>query len=250
MVTAAGEIVLASADSHPDLFWAARGAGAGLLRRRDRLPPPAASAAADGLRLARDPSPRRARLRWPTGSPPRPPRRPRTTEIGCFLLAHWDTGEQAIDPARLGLRRERGRRARKGRVVLLAAGRASSRSARSKERSPAVHRAVQAVADARRASASPPITCGATRRSATCCWRCTTLPAPSPDSTIDIVAFGGHTPVALPATPRCPSAAAPASASTGCGTIPPTTRPTAPGSAGSTRRSPRSAPAATSARPT
>ena len=48
-------------------------------------------------------------------------------------------------------------------------------------------------------SASRPTTCGATRRSAICCWRSTRCRRRAADSTIDIVAFGGHTPVAVPA---------------------------------------------------
>ena len=95
MVTAAGEIVLASEDSHPDLFWAARGAGPGFFAavtayhlRLHPLPPATyawraffsasdAPAIADWLTAATD-----------AAHP--------AAEVGCFLLNHWDTREPAV----------------------------------------------------------------------------------------------------------------------------------------------------------
>ncbi len=51
LVTASGEIVLATEQDHADLLWAARGAGPRLLRRHRRLSP-AAARAAHGVHLA------------------------------------------------------------------------------------------------------------------------------------------------------------------------------------------------------
>lgn len=95
MITATGEPVLASEDSHPDLFWAARGAGPGFFAaitayhlRLHPLPRATyawraffsaeyAPAIADWLTAATD-----------AAHP--------TAEIGCFLLNHWDTREPAV----------------------------------------------------------------------------------------------------------------------------------------------------------
>lgn len=95
MVTSAGEIVTASAGSHADLFWAARGAGPGFFAaitayhlRLHRLPPATFAwrasfsvkdvpALADWLSAATN-----------TAHP--------TAEVGCFLLTHWDTHEPSV----------------------------------------------------------------------------------------------------------------------------------------------------------
>lgn len=95
MVTAAGEIVTASAKEHADLFWAARGSGPGFFAvvtayhlRLHPLPPVTyawrgvfsaehATALADWLTAATaatDPA----------------------VEVGCFLLSHWDSGEPSV----------------------------------------------------------------------------------------------------------------------------------------------------------
>jgi len=95
MVTAAGEVLLASADENADLFWAARGHGPGFFAaitayhlRLHPLPPvtyawrgyfaaTCAPALADWLNAA------------VAATHPE-------VEIGCFLLTHWDTHEPAV----------------------------------------------------------------------------------------------------------------------------------------------------------
>lgn len=95
MVTADGQIVLADAARHPDLFWAARGAGPGFFAavtayhlKLHPLPPvtyawrgyfaaACAPALADWLSAAAD-----------AAHP--------TAEIGCFALTHWETHEPAV----------------------------------------------------------------------------------------------------------------------------------------------------------
>ncbi|HYD24289.1 MAG TPA: FAD-binding oxidoreductase [Croceibacterium sp.] len=95
LVTAAGEIVRASAEHHADLFWAARGHGPGFFAavtayhlQLHPLPPvtyawrgyftaTCAPALADWLTAA-------AAATHPA------------VEIGCFLLTHWDTHEPAV----------------------------------------------------------------------------------------------------------------------------------------------------------
>src|SRR5690606_31748774 len=95
LVTATGEIVLADSERYPDLFWAARGAGAGFFAavtayhlRLHPLPPAtfawralfemeSVPAMADWLSAA-------AAAAHPTA------------EIGCFLLAHWDSGDPTV----------------------------------------------------------------------------------------------------------------------------------------------------------
>ena len=95
MVTAAGEVVLASADSHPDLFWAARGHGAGFFavvtayHLRLHQQPPAVFAWRVILSAADVP----ALADWLTAATAAAHG---TAEIGCFLLAHPESGEPAV----------------------------------------------------------------------------------------------------------------------------------------------------------
>jgi FAD/FMN-containing dehydrogenase len=95
LVTAAGEIVVASEDAHSDLFWAARGAGPGFFAavtayhlKLHPLPQvtytwhghfsaACAPALADWLSAAVD-----------AAHP--------TAEVGCFALTHWETHEPAV----------------------------------------------------------------------------------------------------------------------------------------------------------
>jgi FAD/FMN-containing dehydrogenase len=95
MVTAAGEIVLASADHHADLFWAARGAGPGFFAAATafhlKLHPLPATAYAWRCAFAASSAP--ALAGWLTAATAAAPA---GTEVGCFLFAHWDTGEHAI----------------------------------------------------------------------------------------------------------------------------------------------------------
>jgi FAD/FMN-containing dehydrogenase len=95
MVTASGEIVLASADSHPDLHWAARGAGAGFFAavtayhlRLHPLPP-----AVFAWRVVLSATQVPALADWLTAATAAA--HP-TAEIGCFVLAHPRTGEPAV----------------------------------------------------------------------------------------------------------------------------------------------------------
>jgi FAD/FMN-containing dehydrogenase len=95
MVTAEGQIVLASADQHADLFWAARGAGAGFfavvtayhLRLR---PLPPATFAWRAL-FAVENAPAMADWLSAATAAAHP-----AAEVGCFLLAHWDSGEPTV----------------------------------------------------------------------------------------------------------------------------------------------------------
>ncbi len=95
MVTADGDIVLASEEHYPELFWAARGAGPGFFAAvtayhlnlhplppvtcawRSAFPATDAPLLADWLTAVTD-----------LASP--------ETEVGCFLMSHWETGEPAI----------------------------------------------------------------------------------------------------------------------------------------------------------
>jgi len=95
MVTAGGEIVLASEDRHPDLFWAARGAGPGFFAavtayhlRLHPLPP---ATFAWRLVLATQHAPALADWLTAATAAAHP-----TAEIGCFVLTHWDTGEPSV----------------------------------------------------------------------------------------------------------------------------------------------------------
>lgn len=95
MVTAAGEIVLASANDHADLFWAARGGGPGFFAavtayhlRLHPLPP---VTLAWRLALAIDRAPALADWLTAATAAAHP-----AAEIGCFVLTHWDTGEPSV----------------------------------------------------------------------------------------------------------------------------------------------------------
>ena len=95
MVTAAGEIVLAGPDAHADLFWAARGGGPGFFAvvtayhlRLHPLPP---VTFAWRLVLAADRAPALADWLTAATAAAHP-----AAEVGCFVLTHWDTGEPAV----------------------------------------------------------------------------------------------------------------------------------------------------------
>jgi FAD/FMN-containing dehydrogenase len=209
MVTAAGEIVVASADRHPDLFWAARGAGPGFFAavtgfhlRLHPLPPTAyawrcAFAASSGPELAD----------WLTAATAAAPAQ---TEVGCFLFAHWDTGEHAV-VLRVSACGESEADAREKVAPFISPPQAARKIGRPKgEALP--------FTDLFKLSPMP----AGKRVAADHVWSDAAigdlliavhrLPAPAPDSTIDIVAFGGHTPVATPA-----DAALSVSAGTGVG---------------------------------
>src|SRR5690606_35608557 len=95
MVTAAGEIVTASADNHADLFWAARGGGPGFfaavtayhLRVRPLTP---VTLAWRGTFAVND-APALADWLTAATAAAHP-----TVEVGCFLQAHWDTSEPSV----------------------------------------------------------------------------------------------------------------------------------------------------------
>jgi FAD/FMN-containing dehydrogenase len=95
LVTAAGEIVLANADSHPDLFWAARGAGAGFFAAVTayhlRLYPLPPAVFAWRVILSAEHAPALADWLTAATAAAHP-----TAEIGCFLLAHPQSGEPAV----------------------------------------------------------------------------------------------------------------------------------------------------------
>lgn len=195
MVTAAGEIVVADENEQGDLFWAARGAGPGFFAvvtgfhlKLHQLP-----RTAYAWRCAFAASSAPALADWLTAATSAAAA---TTEVGCFLFAHWDTGEHAI-------------------VLRVSACGDSEADARAK-----VAPFTSPPASARRIGAAKgeavqftdlfklsPMPSGK-RVAADHLWSDAAigdlllavhdLPAPSPDSTIDIVAFGGHTPVAIP----------------------------------------------------
>jgi FAD/FMN-containing dehydrogenase len=209
MITAAGDVVVADAQREPDLFWAARGAGPGFFAavtafhlELHPLPPTAyawrgAFAASSAPALAD----------WLTAATAAAPP---GTEVGCFLFAHWDTGEHAI-------------------VLRVSACGETEAEAREKVApftSPPT--AARTIGEPK-GEALPftelfklsPMPSGK-RVAADHLWSDAAigdlllavhdLPAPSADSTIDIVAFGGHTPVAVP-----PDAALSVSGGTGVG---------------------------------
>jgi len=195
MVTATGEIVVASADDRSELFWAARGAGPGFFAavtafhlKLHPLPPTAYA-----WRAAFEASSAPALANWLTGATAAAPA---GTEVGCFLFAHWDTGEHAI-------------------VLRVSACGDSEAEARDKvapfASPPGAARMIGEAtgealpfADLFKLSPMPP----GKRVAADHLWSDAAigdlliavhdLPAPGADSTIDIVAFGGHTPVAMP----------------------------------------------------
>ena len=121
---------------------------------------------------------------------------PAGTEIGCFLFAHWETGEHAV-------------------VLRVSACGDSEAEARGKVAPFMSPPATARMIGAAKGEALPftdlfklsPMPSGK-RVAADHVWSDAAigdlllavhdLPAPSADSTIDIVAFGGHTPVAMP----------------------------------------------------
>lgn len=95
LVLASGEVIRANADEHADLFWAARGAGAGFF------------AAATGFRLALHPLPAAAfamTVAFPADAAPRiaswlteaSRQAARAAEITCLVGPHVETGRPAI----------------------------------------------------------------------------------------------------------------------------------------------------------
>lgn len=195
MVAANGEIVLASAENHAELFWAARGAGSGFFAVvtafRLTLHPLPATAYAWRAAFAASSAP--ALADWLTAATAAAPA---GTEVACFLFAHWDTGEHAV-------------------VLRVSACGDSEAEARAKvapfHSPPTSTRMIgepkgEAVpfVDLFKLSPMP----SGKRVAADHLWSDAAigdlllavheLPAPSADSTIDIVAFGGHTPVAVP----------------------------------------------------
>jgi FAD/FMN-containing dehydrogenase len=195
MVTAAGDIVLASAADNADLFWAARGAGPGFFAvvtafhlKLHPLPPTAYA-----WRCAFAASSAPALAQWLTEATAAAPS---GTEIGCFLFAHWDTGEHAI-------------------VLRVSACGDSEMDARQKVAPFTSPPPAARIIGEAKGEALPftelfklsPMPSGK-RVAADHLWSDAAigdllmavheLPAPSADSTIDIVAFGGHTPVAIP----------------------------------------------------
>ena len=209
MVTATGEIVVANAEKHADLFWAARGNGPGFF------------AAVTAFHLRLHPCPRHvyawrsafaaasapALAEWLTAATASAPAH---TEIGCFLFAHWDTGEHAI-VLRVSACGESEAEAREAVAAFTSPPPAARRIGQAKG-------TAMAFTDLFELSPMP----SGKRVAADHLWSDAALgdlmlavhdlPAPSPDSTIDIVAFGGHTPVAVP-----PDAALTVSGGTGIG---------------------------------
>ena len=195
MVTAQGEIILANANQHADLFWAARGGGAGFFAaitafhlRLHPLPP-----ATYAWRMAFAATSAPALTDWLTAATAAA--HP-TAEIGCFLLSHWDTGEWAV-------------------VLRASVCGASEDEARARLASfaspPAAARAIgepraEIVPFTQLFSMSPMP--DGKRAAADHLWSDAPLgemlaamhdlPGPSPHSTIDLVALGGHSRVALP----------------------------------------------------
>ena len=195
MVTAAGDIVVASARDQPDLFWGARGHGAGFF----------AAITAYHVRLHREPAGVWAwRAMFPLASAPQLAdwidaaiaAADRTTELGCFVLAAPDSHEPAI-------------------IVRAAACGENADDARARVASFASPPAgierlwepkgeALAFTELFRLSPMP----AGKRVAADHVWSAAPvgdllravyqLPAPSPDSTIDLVAYGGHAPIALP----------------------------------------------------
>src|SRR5688572_13530146 len=95
MVAASGEVVLAGADSHPELFWAARrhgpeffAAASAYYLRRHRL-----RRAVFAWRVVLAAKHASALADWLTAATAAADR---TVEIGCFALAHPQTGEPAV----------------------------------------------------------------------------------------------------------------------------------------------------------
>lgn len=196
LVTASGETVLADEREHPDLFWAARGGGPGFFAvvtayhlKVFPLPPAVftwrlvlaarcAADLADWLTAA-----------TATAHP--------TAEIGCFSLTHWGPGEPSV-------------------ILRVSACGADEDDAREKVASffsppqavdalGGVQEEFVSFTDLSKMSPMP----DGKRVAADHLWSDAPLgdlllavhdlPSPSRHSTVDLVAFGGHTPCALPA---------------------------------------------------
>jgi len=194
MVTATGEIVVASEDRHSDLFWAARGGGPGFFAavtayhlKLHPLPP---ATFAWRLVLAVEHAPALADWLTAATAAAHP-----TAEIGCFLLDHWDTGEPSLI-LRVSACGESEEQARgkiasffspPGEVALLGEPKAE----------------VIPFTDLPKLSPMP----DGKRVAADHLWSDAPLgdllmavhglPSPSRHSTVDLVAFGGHSSVAL-----------------------------------------------------
>lgn len=195
MVTADGEIVVASEGSHPDLFWAARGAGPGFF------------AAITAYHLKLHPLPK-ATCAWrgafPVASAPlladwltaATESASYQTEIGCFLMSHWETGEPAV-------------------VLRVSACGSDEAEARSRLSSfMSIPAGVTTIGRPSTEALSftelfrlSPMPAGK-RVAADHLWSTATLgqlllavhdlTVPSPHSTVDLVAYGGHSSVTLP----------------------------------------------------
>jgi FAD/FMN-containing dehydrogenase len=208
MVTAAGEIVMASADENAELFWAARGGGPGFFAAvtayRLRLHPlPAAYAWRAAFTAASAP----ALADWLTAATAAAPR---SVEVGCFLLSHWETSEPAV-VLRVSACGENAAEARE-RVTSFASPPADAErigEPRGEEVSFTELFRMSPMPDGKRAAADH-------------LWSEAPLGAlllavhhlspPSEHSTVDMVAFGGHTSV-----PRCADAALSMGGGTGAG---------------------------------
>lgn len=194
MVTAAGEIVVASADSHAELFWAARGHGPGFFAavtayhlRLHPLPP---AVFAWRVVLAAEHAPVLADWLTAATAAADP-----TVEIGCFALAHPRTGEPAV-------------------ILRVSACGESEDEARAKVASffsppvaveplGGVNEEFLPFGELHRLSPMP----DGKRVAADHLWSEASLgemllavhaiPSPSPHSTVDMVAYGGHSRVAL-----------------------------------------------------
>ena len=195
MVTADGEIVTASTGEHADLFWAARGGGAGFFAvitayhlRLHPLPP-----ATYAWRMAFAASSAPVLSDWLTAATAaaHPP-----AEIGCFLLSHWDTGEWAVvlRASVCGASEDEAR----GRLASFTSPPAAARAIGE----PRVE--IVPFTELFRMSPMP----DGMRATADHLWSDAPLgellaavhhlPGPSPHSTIDLVAMGGHSRVSLP----------------------------------------------------
>jgi FAD/FMN-containing dehydrogenase len=195
MVTASGELILASPASNKELFWAARGFGPGFFAAVTafhlKLYPLPATAYVWHNSFAAEDAPLLAD--WLTSAMAAAPPQ---TEIGCFLFAHWDTGEHAI-VLRVSACGDTEEEARAG-VASFSSPPARARRIGDSKSEPL------AFTELFKLSPMP----SGKRVAADHLWSDAAIgdlllavydkPAPSPDSTIDIVAFGGHAPVAIP----------------------------------------------------
>jgi len=195
MVTAAGKIVLASADEHPDLFWAARGAGPGFFAAVTafhlKLHPLPATAYAWRAAFAASSAP--ALAEWLTSATAAAPA---GTEVGCFLFAHWDTGEHAIVLRVSGCGNSEGEARNKVAAFTSPPSAARMIGDPRGEALPFIQLFRLSPMPANKRVAADHLWSDAAIGDLLLAVH--DLPAPSQDSTIDIVACGGHTPVATP----------------------------------------------------